>query len=275
METDTERQYRSVSQLKEWRQCHYRWYLAREKLDENGQRIWQRPAAWLAQGLAVHEAVEWFEKSNREGSLEDMKQVYSEAYDKHINRLAEETPNFESWFGSGWRYPAVKDIPRRYDKGLGQVERYYKYVTEVRPQDTLLRQTNGEPFVEVQFQIQLGDVWVRGVIDQVYWDDQALDWRIRDIKTGKAPGDEIQLAVYAIPVNRDYGMDITTGDYWMAESGKPTIVYDLTKWPRSRLEDAFGELDEGIRSERFDPNPSRENCMFCPVAAACEYAAYS
>jgi len=274
-EAVTDRVFRSVSQLKQYRQCGYQYWLARFAKDEDGQRIWQRPAAWFPQGTGVHEAVDWWEKTGRTGSLEEMQLVYTEAFDRAVSEYTEQAPNFDEWFGSGWRYPAVKDLPRRFDIGLEQVEKYFRYYTEKHPDEVLYRTHDGQPFVEVGFELQLGEVWVRGYIDQVYWDPEGRVWRVRDVKTGKNPGDETQLAVYAVVVNEEYGTAIDSGDYWMARTGKPTLVYDLRAWPKSRIIDEFAELEEGVRAERFEPNPSKENCMFCPVQAACDYAALS
>src|SRR5690606_29952771 len=65
--------YRSVSQLKQYQKCGYSYYLARI------EREWERPAAWLPQGLAVHEAAEEYEKSGRTMSLDKMQDVFQES----------------------------------------------------------------------------------------------------------------------------------------------------------------------------------------------------
>lgn len=268
-------EYRSVSQLKEYRQCGYRYYLSRLAKDKDGNRIWQRPAAWFPQGLAFHEAAEWWENSHRTGTLEEAQAVYTESYDKHTNRLTAETPNLEAWFDSSWRYPPEKDIERRYLIGLEQVEKYLKYCLEKKPKEVLFENKEGNPFVEQPFEFELDGVKVRGYIDAVYWDDERNCWAVRDYKTGKSPGEATQLAVYGYAVNQEYDLDITHGDYWMAKTGKPTVRYDIREWTEQQLTDIFGLLDEDIRSERFDPKPSPDNCKFCSVAAACEYAAIS
>src|SRR5690606_18020935 len=131
-------EYRSVSQVKELEDCGYRYYLSRQATDEDGNRLWRRPAAWLPQGLGVHKAAETFEKSGRAMTLEEVQKVYSESYDEETNKLLEETPDLSWWFRSG-PYNGAQDIPRRYRIGLEQTARYVRYYTEIRPDEKPLR----------------------------------------------------------------------------------------------------------------------------------------
>src|SRR5690349_18787086 len=110
---------RSVSQFKEYNEefggCAYRYYLKRIL------KVWDRPAAWLSQGLAVHEAAEAYERSERTMPLEEVEAVYLASYRKHQNRLIKDTPDLDLWFNSG-KYRGEEDSHRRRDLGLAQVE---------------------------------------------------------------------------------------------------------------------------------------------------------
>lgn len=271
--------HRSVSQLKEYSPehggCPYRWYLHRVARDDEGNRLWEKPAAWSPQGSAVHEAAEAWEKSGRTMTLEQAQQVFLESYAKHINRLAEQTPNFRMWFRSGgFRRTVEEDIERRCNLGLEQVERYIDYYT-ARPDEKPIRVTSEEGeqvlAVELPFQLDLDGVKVIGFIDQVVTRTGAPI--VRDLKTGKAPGDDMQLAVYKQAMGEQHGVDIEFGDYWMAVSGKPTFEYDLSEWPRDRLADEFGEMDQAVKAEKFDPNPSEQACKLCSYNWACPFKA--
>ena len=55
--------HRSVSQYNVFARCAYRYKL------ERIEKVWQRPASWLSQGLGVHKAMEEWELSNRELGL--------------------------------------------------------------------------------------------------------------------------------------------------------------------------------------------------------------
>lgn len=253
-------EYRSVSQVREYNECPHRYYLHRRL------KAWERPAAWLVQGLSVHEPLEAYEKSDRTMTLDEAQDACVDSYVKHTARLCETTPNWNYWFASG-PYKGAADVERRLGLALDQVERYFKYVErypELRP-DVLADQLA----VELPFEVTFGDVEVRGFIDQV------VDGKPIDIKTGNKPGDEFQLATYAGALKKLYGIEPNNGAYWMARTGKLTMPYDLTDWTEDRLAEVFGEADEGIRAERFEPNPEPSRCKFCPVSMACDFSVAS
>jgi putative RecB family exonuclease len=252
------REYRSVSQFEKYERCPYSYYLSYEK------DVWRKPAAWLPQGTAVHEAAEWWELSDRRGSLAEAQEVYSKAYDREINELCQTTPNFDHWYGSGWRYPAELDIPRRHDIGLEMVARYLDYYGR-HPEEKPWVTPNGDKAVELMFEVDLAGIIVRGMIDL------ALRDRVRDNKTGKKPGSPFQLATYKVAVEKEYDLKVLVGDYWMGDKGKPTKPYDLTEWSIERVTDEYGKLDENIRAESFDPRPSEDNCRMCSVADSCPF----
>lgn len=259
----TETAYRSVSQFKEYEQCPYAYKLHRV------DRAWQRPAAWLAQGTAAHKAWEEYERSGRELPLTQAEEVYADTYAAEIGEYCKGTPDFNWWFPSG-PYRGATDVERRYRLGMDMVERYYGWYAS-HPDQVIWIAQDGTPCIELEFDIDLDGVIVRGFIDAVVEVDGKL--RVRDGKTGKSPGDEFQLGVYAVAVEELFGVERPTkGDYWMGATGKPTVPYDLSEWSYEHLADEFGQLDENIRAKRFDPNPSKDNCRFCSVSAACEYA---
>lgn len=258
-------EYRSVSQLKEYQRCPHAYYLHRVA------RVWERPAAWLPQGLGVHEAAEEFEKSGRTMTTEKAQEVYRESYAKHTNRLCEDTPNFGWWFASG-PYKGETDVERRFGLGLDQVAGYVDYYTEKAPEEVIWITPEGEPAIELGFNIDLDGVPVRGFIDQVI-DHPEHGPIVRDIKSGNKPGDDFQLAVYAVAVNELHGTEITTGDYWMGRKSKPTIPYKLDAWDKQAVTAEFHQVDADIRAEKFDPLPEPDKCRFCPVSSSCSFSA--
>lgn len=258
-----EKAYRSVSQLKQYERCPMAFKLSR--ID----KAWQRPAAWLAQGSAVHEAAEAFERSGRTMTLEAAQDVFRESYSAHIEASTEITPNFEYWFKSG-PYAGAVDVERRYGIGLGQVEKYLDWYAG-HTDEVIWIAPDGTPGIEIGFDIELDGIPIRGFIDAVI-ENEGGAVLVRDNKTGNQPGDDFQLAVYGVALAEQFGISAPRyGDYWMGKSGKPTYPYDLTDWTRERVSAKFQELDENIRSERFDPLPSADNCNFCSVSLACKY----
>ena len=268
--------HRSVSQLKEYSPehggCPYRWYLHRVARDDEGNRLWEKPAAWSPQGSGVHEAAEAWEKSSRTMTLEEAQEVFLESYARHINGLAEKTPNFRMWFRSGgFRRTVEQDIERRCGIGLEQVEKYIRYSLE-HPDEAPAVMPDGQLGVELPFEMDLDGVKVIGYIDNIFIRTNE-GWRVRDLKTGKTPGDDMQLASYRLALLLTYDIDAEFGDYWMGVSGKPTYEYDLTEWPRDRLSDEFGKMDQDVKAEEFEPNPTPDGCKMCSYNWACPFKA--
>lgn len=252
-------EYRSVSQLKQYEQCPLSYKL--DRID----KVWNRPAAWLDHGTAVHKAVEEFWKSGGVLTLEDAVGIASEAYSSGINRLLEETPNADVWFSSG-RYRGFADIERRAEIVPEMVERFYQWAA-AHPDYKVWEASDGTPGVEIGFDVEIGGVRVRGFIDLVMTDPEGRVVVV-DVKTGAQPGDEFQLAVYGQALKIAYGVDVATGYYWMGKTGRLTRPYDLSIVPLEEIEERFRLTDDGIRNGRFDPRPG-DHCRRCPVATSC------
>lgn len=295
---------RSVSQYNQYKRCPYAYKLSR--ID----KVWQRPAAWLPQGSAVHEAAEAWERSGRTMTLEEAQAAYTASFDREVGKYTAITPNIEWWTRSG-PYTAARDIPRRYEIGLEQTAKYLSWYTKhpeqeiwiapahTDPKCAIVDQSqalvvDGErqwvhavdcecaeptPAIELEFRVDLDGVPVRGFIDAVIREVTSSDPEefreeitVRDNKTGNNPGDDFQLAVYKVMLETQYGVVIEQGDYWMGRSGKPTIPYDLTDWTRERVTEAFHELEANIQAERFEPDPEPSKCKFCDVSLSCKFA---
>jgi putative RecB family exonuclease len=261
-------QPRSVSQLSSYMEelggCNYRYFLVRIA------QAWDKPAAWLPQGLAVHEAAEAWEMSDRQMPRDQVIEVYKEAYRAHTRRLAKDTPNFDYWSPS-WKYVGWGDITRRALIGLEQINRYLDWY-EKHPGERIWRTPKGEKAIEIRFDMSLGVVKVIGYIDQII-ETGVHQLRLRDIKTGKKPGGVLQLKVYSLAVEKQYGVTISEGDYWMGGTGKPTReTYDLSSMSEEQMVDLFERMDRGVKAEEFEPSPDPDKCRMCPVRTACVFA---
>lgn len=254
-------EHRSPSQWNQYNRCPYSYYLSRVL------GVWQRPAAWLPQGTAVHTAVEAVELSGRTMAIDEALAVYYAAYDDQTTRYAEQVP-IDYWFASG-PYLADDDIPRRRKLGAEMIGRYYAFIAK-NPEQEIWTDPDGVKAVEYPVEYYLDKVLIRGMIDQVI-EHPELGPVIRDVKSGNTPGDVVQLVTYAVFMRRNKGLDVKYGDYWMGRSGKPTVPYDLTELSEQWLTDEFGKLDEAIRSELFEPDPEPSKCRFCFVRASCPF----
>ncbi|MBX6360061.1 MAG: PD-(D/E)XK nuclease family protein [Acidobacterium ailaaui] len=276
--------YRSVSQIKEYLECGWRYKLSRR------DGAWKRPAAWLPHGTAVHAAAEAWERSGRTMTVDEVQDVFRREYAAAVNQYLEITPNVHEWFASG-RYRGEEDIARRHRIGLDQVTSYIRYYRD-HPTEMIWRTPDGTPAIELRVTAEIAGVPMLGIIDQVVSvpavpkprprskaaaaiSEQTAAGalprlRVRDIKTGTQPGDAWQLKVYALILQALYGIEITEGDYWMAKTGKPTKIYDLGATRSAEVGQTIAMANEGILAEDFHPNPG-DACKRCPVATACKY----
>ena len=256
---------RSVSQLNQYTRCPQAYKLNR--ID----KVWSRPAAWLPQGTAFHAVAEEYERRLADGvtmTLGEACELFSEEYSKHISAMAAETPNFDWWFWSG-PYSGERDIERRYDIGMEQVQKFLGW-RRLEGQEIWVA-PDGTPAIELAFNIELDGIRVRGFIDAVVV--VGGEPHVRDYKTGNSPGDDFQLGVYAVAVEALYGVKPQTGDYFMAgkkgKPAKPTAAYDLSGWTRDTVSARFREVEELIQAEVFDPLPEKGKCKFCDVSYSC------
>ena len=254
--------YRSVSQYNTFSRCAYRYRL--ERID----RAWQRPASWLSQGVAVHAAMEAWEKSDRKLSYQELVDIYNDEFVKSVDEQAEQTPNFDYWFGSG-PYDGPTDIERRFKLGQEQIEKLTSWANK-HPDEKVWITPDGDPAVEVEFFEEMGGVKVKGFIDLVVETPEGLV--VRDYKTGAKPGDVFQLTVYAEALRLKYGVDVVAGDFMMGKTGKPTIAHRFSADDRQAVHEGFEWLETKIQAGEYDPNPSSSNCRMCAVRTACEFA---
>ncbi|MGW1740007.1 RecB family exonuclease [Nocardia sp. NPDC001965] len=257
------RRHLSVSQYNQYKRCPYSYKLSR--ID----KVWQRPAAWLAQGSAVHKAVE--ETELHDLPLEAAEDVFRESYSDEVGKYTEATPNFNYWSRSG-PYAGEADIERRYGLGLEQVGRYFSW-REKHPEDVIWIAEDGTPGIEIGFDIDLDGVRIRGFIDQVLKGTAENEAIPRDIKSGNKPGDEFQLATYGAALRKQWGVEVSRGDYWMGRTGKPTLQYDLTEWPTERVAEEFHTLAQALDDADFEPDPEPSRCRFCDVSYHCAFRA--
>jgi len=249
--------YRSVSQIKQYDECGWQYYLARR------MRAWKKPAAWLPQGIAGHAVIEY---DLKEGftCLEDAQDYFTEKYAESVAELTEITPNFQYWQGSGPRYPGPIDVERRHGIGRDQVARWWDF-TEANP-GYAADKIDGVPMVEYPFSVHFGDVEVQGLIDHVH---QGIPV---DAKFGNRNGDVFQLVTYSFVLHVLFGIPVTGGAFWYGKNGKLVRHDYQSDWTLEQITDLYGRADEGIKEEDFTPNPSKSKCMFCPVERACEWS---
>lgn len=257
---------RSVSQINTYLACSEQYRLQRRT---PGEVVTQTPAAWFEMGTAIHHVIELWEKWGRQGTIEQARTMFTQKYDELINETLNSTRvESDNWL-TGSKKPGSVDIADRRVRGQDHVERYIEHALG-HAQDWRIATINGEPAVEVEFKIELGGVPVYGFIDQVVETRDGLIYP-RDIKTGtRRPESPLQLAVYAIALNKLFGHTVTTGAYVMTKDKWDNMEHfePLDQWSEETLANMFYNFDIAERAGVYIPNVG-SHCRVCTVKDFC------
>lgn len=257
--------HRSVSQLKKVSKCGEQYRL--EKFSD--PRPPQKPAAWLALGIALHGTFQDWEKGGRLWSKQEVVNRFESYYTLSIEELEEEQPDFSLWMKppntktvaasiDSYRKRGVeKDVPWYYDRCISSGWE----VAEI----------NGSKALEVPFEVDLGGVSVQGYIDRVQWWPSEKYYTIEDTKTGSPEHDDYdprQLKLYQLAIQETLDVPIQYGRYWFTKIDRGSKWFDLSLIDVLTVVDQYATLDEVIERKLFLPNPGK-HCGLCSVKNIC------
>lgn len=255
MATEEGRKYtRSLSQLKLYTRCGELYRLERFKRAD----IPRRPAAWTIMGIAVHEAVMDWEKSGRAGSLPDLFQV---VYDHTATEQWEKQPDPDYWILPPRTKTVATSVANYRERGIKQMEVY-----EERCRNAPWEISH----IEKEFEIQLGEILVKGAVDRILYYEQLDDYVIEDLKSGSVEGeDDIrQLAFYAFVARELWDVPVKEGRYWFTKLDRGSDWVNLEKFDRKFWTEEFRKVDAGINQQIFLPSPGKQ-CGICAVRPWC------
>jgi putative RecB family exonuclease len=253
-------EHRSVSQFNKYTQCSEEYRLS---YVDKPNSSWA-PAAWLAQGSAFHEAVQGWEESGRSPQF-DIGRAYVVSYDRQIEEFKAREPDLKKWLKAP-KTTTEDDIDNRRAKGLQQLQNYVDYAEE---NDFVVADIDEWTLaIEVPFELRLGDIVIKGAIDQILM--HPTGYEVRDLKTGNRESAMLQLALYKVAVEKILGWPVIKASYFYAKDKKVVTLEtgQLERYTEDYLTELFTTLDEGIKSRIFLPNPGG-HCMLCPVRKHC------
>ncbi|QKW48856.1 RecB family exonuclease [Streptomyces buecherae] len=251
-----ETQPRSVSQVQQYEQCPHRFYLQRV------ERVVPRPAAWSHHGTAFHSAAEAFELSDREMSVDEAVQIFSERYAEGINESLGREPNVDLWLSA--RRDGGSDIEARYVLGQQQTRRYVEWAAG--ESSATYCTPDGRKAVELYFMVELGGVKVRGFIDQLVQDPDG-SVRPRDWKTGTTKS-RFQLETYGVATRKAFGVEVSKADWYLAKDGRLSRPVSLAGVTEQAVGERFEAMDSAVKLGNFPARPGF-TCKFCDVSHAC------
>ena len=253
-------QPRSVSQTQQYEECGYRYWLQRV------QKVPGLPAAWSHHGTAFHAAAEAFERSGRLMGIEEAVQTFSDKYSALTNEALEREPKPDKWLSAG--RSGSDDIVHRYALGQEQTAEYVQWANKNQPAIWTLP-SDGAPALELYFLVTIGDVQVRGYIDQlITLPDGSV--RVRDLKTGTTHS-KFQLETYAVAMRQQYGLTVNDGDWYFGKKGRLSRPVALTNTTEREVGERYAAMDAGVKAGRFKPNPGY-HCRFCDMKHKCPFS---
>ena len=117
---------------------------------------------------------------------------------------------------------------------------------------------------------EFAGVPVKMVIDRVFEVNGELV--IVDLKTSKTtPTNPLQLGFYKVGLQKQFGIDIKWGSYWMARKFGISSMVDLSVYTEEKLEYFVENFDKARKSGIFLPNTN--NCQYkCGLTAHCQFS---
>lgn len=261
----------SWSALAAYVECPQRWLL------ERGYKI---PAAtWFATlaGSAIHSVSEVRDRLEWMG-LEPEDQVllspsFEEAFLKEIAEAEAEGVEIKA---SGRKLvnigetggPNKKDQDWWLEWGPHFLHRWMTWKAERGW--TVLEMPDGQPAIELEFTVTIGDYPVTGKIDRAYISEDT-GITVFDLKTGTTPPGSLQLKTYGLGFARQYGIEPDWGVYWSPagnDAGKLSTPTDLRGWSDERMDDMYRTVIHAIEQGIFPPYVSG-TCRACGVRDHC------
>jgi putative RecB family exonuclease len=253
---------RSVGQLKGVTRCGEAFRLSR---GIGVPRAPQRPAPWTGLGIALHEAFQRWELSERK---DDVVNLFEVAYDAWVASSREKQPNLDLWIlppGTKSTEAGIKNYRKR---GVEKDVPIYRD-RRLEAEWEILRLPSGEQALELEFEIDLEGVTVKGSIDLIQWWPRLGMAALEDVKTGSPDDDDDyrQLNLYALAAHEVCDIDLTHGRFWYTKLDRPGPWKEM-KQSRDYLVEQYRKADRIIDEQLFLPRPGK-HCGLCDVKPFC------
>lgn len=275
-----ERKKRSYSQLTQFKQCGWAYYLTRIR------KVSRTPSVWLPAGSAFHLTSEAFDRhwydvgigagsaSIGEGLRENdpmaqadyWQNLFAIEFEILLDVLRENDPDEKSW-RPGNRGKENVDWWRK--AGAAMVGRYIDF--RISTEDALvLAAVESGPGVEIEITTEFDGVPVVAVADRLYQDrNGVLD--VVDYKSGRRlPDNPDQLGLYSLMLEEALGLPVSWGQFYDARNGWLSPPVNLTHYTRDYWGEQFVKLDEAVNAGDFKPNLTNL-CKWCEVKQHCRF----
>lgn len=261
LEVLTGRKHMSHSSLSTWLDCGERFYL------ERVAGAPQSKAWYLIGGSAFHTATEWLDR----GEMGDPTAAFLLAWNQQCEKELVGVDIATVRAGG----KATKEWPNKEDQAWWLHHGPIMVAQYVAWRDARLAEgwqfftlPDGSPAVEVPIQIELDGVLVKGYIDRVMVNDDG-ELLVDDLKTGShTPASALQLGIYALGMERHFGVRPILGAYYMARKGELTAPTSLLHYTPELVGKWFKQAKFAIENDVFLPHVT-SMCSSCSVRQFC------
>lgn len=187
--------------------------------------------------------------------------------------LAAEEANAPSgnWRASGRKskkFPAGENKDWWLSEGPTMVHNYYNWRMK-NPNLEIWHTPEGVPAIELGVVVNLpGDVTLKSYIDRVFVDKETQQTIVVDLKTGKPPTSALQLAMYRMALQEQFGQSPRYGAYWMGREGTLDSLHDLDVYPIPMVQRWMRDVSKAIQMRVFVPSVGQQ-CGYCGVRKFC------
>ena len=255
LEQVTGKNYISHSAMSTWLGCGWQYYLTRV------QNVAESPSYWLAGGKAVHECTEIYD-IKPEGF--DPTAMFIERWE-HNYKMAD---NGMPWRAGG---RATKANPNKEDAEwwLANGPRMVDYWIQFRDDSgwKIWDTPAGIPAIETEMNQQINGVNIKAFLDRIMVAPSG-ELVIVDIKTGAEPKSQTQLGIYAVLVEKTFGIRPQLGSYFMARTGELTTPVSLERFTEARLGSWAKGFEIAVSNKIFIPSTGFM-CGTCSVNSSC------
>jgi len=255
LEQVTGKNYISHSAMSTWLGCGWQYYLTRV------QNVAESPSYWLAGGKAVHECTEIYD-IKPEGF--DPTAMFIERWEHNYKMVDNGMP----WRAGG---RATKANPNKEDAEwwLANGPRMVDYWIQFRDDSgwKIWDTPAGIPAIETEMNQQINGVNIKAFLDRIMVAPSG-ELVIVDIKTGAEPKSQTQLGIYAVLVEKTFGIRPQLGSYFMARTGELTTPVSLERFTEARLGSWAKGFEIAVSNKIFIPSTGFM-CGTCSVNSSC------
>lgn len=233
------------------------------------------PPGWaMVGGHAVHSTTEYFDfVPDLNPSANEVRFVFTEKFaeetQNQLNRYAGQftTEDFHAAGRASKQWPNKEDQSWWLEHGPLFVHSWLNY-RRISPMTIAVLDGENEA-IELHARVELGGHPVELYIDRVM-EHPSFGLIIMDLKSGaNMPKDPMQLAIYAEALLQEGYPRPRWGQFFDCRKGVTSQTYDLSQWPKARLDYEFGQVRRMQEQGIFLANPSNL-CASCGVRRYCK-----